>query len=409
LRLSDSAVISAAISRAVFPMATTRWRVLGLLFLVRTSMAFQFESVAAIGPVLQREFNVGLPDIGVLIGLYLLPGVVIALPGGAIGRALGDKRTVLLGCSLMFVGNVIMAWSDMWAAQIGGRLLTGVGGVVLNVITSKMVADWFAENEIATAMALFLNSWPFGIAVALLALPSLGVAEGYRTVFLLAAGLVGAAALLLFFLYKEGPPEPTQGQSSRMEKPTILLIILAGLIWGLFNAAIAMLFSFGISALMEQGWAIISSGSAVSLVLWLTIFTVPLGGFMADRTKAKGLLIMLSTLVAAVLMFAASRTSYPLAALVGFGLVCGLPAGAMMALPTSVLRPQTRAGGMGIFFTVFYLAMSLGPVIAGGLAGYTGRAASALDFGAGLLVACPVVLGVFMFLREGVQSKEIAV
>jgi hypothetical protein len=35
-------------------------------------------------------------------------------------------------------------------------LLTGVGGVVVNVITSKMVMDWFAEREISTAMALFL-------------------------------------------------------------------------------------------------------------------------------------------------------------------------------------------------------------------------------------------------------------
>ncbi|MBV9065421.1 MAG: MFS transporter, partial [Methylobacteriaceae bacterium] len=244
-------------------------------------MAFQFQSVAAIGPVLQREFNVGLPDIGMLIGLYLLPGVVIALPGGAIGRTLGDKRTVLVGCAFMFVGNVIMAFSDVWLAQVGGRLLTGVGGVVLNVISSKMVADWFAEREIATAMALFLNSWPFGIAIALLALPPLGVAEGYQAVFFLAADLVGAAALLLAFLYKDRARESSLNAGSRIGRQTILLVALAGLIWGLFNTAIAMIFSFGINVLVEQGWAIASSGSVISLVLWLTIFTVPLGGLAA--------------------------------------------------------------------------------------------------------------------------------
>jgi MFS family permease len=388
---------------------TSRWYVLGLLFLVRTTMAFQFESVAAIGPVLQREFNVGLPDIGMLIGLYLLPGVVIALPGGAIGRALGDKRTVLVGCAVMFIGNIIMAFSDVWAAQVGGRLLTGIGGVVLNVVSSKMVADWFAEREIATAMALFLNSWPFGIAIALLALPPLGIAEGYKAVFFLAADLVGAAALLLAFAYKDRIIETVSNHRSRMERQTILLVTLAGLIWGLFNTAIAMIFSFGINVLVEQGWAITTSGSVISLVLWLTIFTVPLGGFTADRVKSKGVLIAATTFVAALLMFAASRTSYPLAVLIAFGLICGFPAGAMMALPASVLKPQNRAGGMGIFFTVFYVAMSLGPVIAGRLAGYTGRAATALDFGAGLLVACPVVLAAFMVLREGALANEIAV
>jgi MFS family permease len=371
-------------------------------------MAFQFESVAAIGPVLQREFNVGLPEIGLLIGLYLLPGVVIALPGGAIGRVLGDKRTVLLGCSVMFVGNLVMAFSDIWAAQIGGRLLTGVGGVVLNVITSKMVADWFSQREMSTAMALFLNSWPFGIAIALLGLPPLGLAEGYTTVFLLSADLVGAAALLLAFAYKDRPPEKIQGQLSRMERPTIFLVIIAGLIWGFFNTAIAMIFSFGINVLVEEGWTITASGSVVSLVLWLTIFTVPLGGFTADRMRGKGWLIAATTLISAVLMFAASRTTYPLAILVAFGLICGLPAGAMMSLPASVLKPQNRAGGMAVFFTLFYLTMSLGPVIAGRLAGYTGRAATALDFGAVLLAACPILLGMFLLLREA-SANEIVI
>jgi predicted MFS family arabinose efflux permease len=388
---------------------TNRWSVLGLLFLVRTAMAFQFESVAAIGPVLQRDFGVGLPAIGMLIGLYLLPGVVIALPGGMIGRALGDKRAVLLGCGIMLGGNLIMALSDVWGAQIAGRLLTGVGGVMLNVVTSKMVADWFAEREIATAMALFVNSWPLGIAIALLALPPLGAAGGYVPVFLLAAGLVASAAMLLAAFYKDPRIEKAASRSSRLEKQTILLVIIAGLIWGLFNTALAMIFSFGISVLMADGWTITSSGSVISLVLWLTIFTVPIGGFAADRLQGKGLFIAASTIVAAALMFSASRTANPIPYLVCLGLVCGLPAGAMMALPASVLKPQNRSGGMAVFFTLFYLAMSLGPIIAGRLAGYTGRAATAFDFGAALLIACPVLLALFIALRDSALTNEIIV
>ena len=372
-------------------------------------MAFQFESVAAIGPVLQRDFSVGLPAIGMLIGLYLLPGVVIALPGGIIGRALGDKRTVLSGCAIMLGGNLIMALSDIWGAQVAGRLLTGVGGVLLNVVTSKMVADWFADREIATAMALFVNSWPLGIAIALLALPPLGAAGGYVPVFLLAAGLVAAAAILLAGFYKDPRVENASIHISRLEKQTILLVIIAGLIWGLFNTALAMIFSFGISVLMADGWTITSGGFIISLVLWLTILTVPLGGFAADRIRGKALFITISTIGAAALMFSASRTANPVPYLIGLGLVCGLPAGAMMALPASVLKPQNRSGGMAVFFTLFYLAMSVGPIIAGRLAGYTGRAATALDFGAALLVACPVLLALFVTLRDSTMANEIIV
>jgi hypothetical protein len=44
-----------------------------------------------------------------------------------------------------------MALSDSWTGQIAGRLVAGAGGVLLNVQMTKMVADWFAGREIATA------------------------------------------------------------------------------------------------------------------------------------------------------------------------------------------------------------------------------------------------------------------
>jgi hypothetical protein len=51
----------------------TRWRILAVLFLARTTMAIQFESVAALAPVVMRDFDAGLSDMGLLIGLYLAP------------------------------------------------------------------------------------------------------------------------------------------------------------------------------------------------------------------------------------------------------------------------------------------------------------------------------------------------
>ena len=49
-----------------------------------------------------------------------------------------------------------MALSSSWSVQIPGRLVSGAGGVIFNVQMTKMVADWFAGQEIATAMAIFL-------------------------------------------------------------------------------------------------------------------------------------------------------------------------------------------------------------------------------------------------------------
>ena len=168
-------------------------------------MGFQFQSVAAVAPLLGHDFGVGLADIGLLIGLYFTPGVALALPGGAIGQRFGDKTTVLAALLLMLIGGLAMAFSYSWSGQIAGRLIAGAGGVLLNVQMTKMVADWFAGKEIATAMAIFVNSWPAGVAISLLTLPSIGTAYGVAAVYLAVAALIGFGIVLLAAGYQAPP------------------------------------------------------------------------------------------------------------------------------------------------------------------------------------------------------------
>ena len=170
-------------------------------------MGFQFESVPALAPLVRSDFGVDLADIGLLIGLYLSPGLVFALPGGAIGKRFGEKRMVLAGLALMTAGGLIMAVSQSWGMQITGRVLAGTGAVLMNVLMSKMVTDWFAGRELATAMAIFVNSWPFGLAVALVALPVVAGTDGLARAYLLAAGLPFAGLLALAAFYR-APASP---------------------------------------------------------------------------------------------------------------------------------------------------------------------------------------------------------
>ena len=75
----------------------SRWAFLILLLVGRMAMGFQLQAVGSVTPFLIDEFQVDYAQIGTLVGLYLLPGIVLALPGGFIGQALGDHRTLLVG------------------------------------------------------------------------------------------------------------------------------------------------------------------------------------------------------------------------------------------------------------------------------------------------------------------------
>jgi MFS family permease len=370
-----------------------RWGILAVLFTVRLAMAFQFQSVAAVAPLLGQSFGVGLADIGILIGLYFTPGVALALPGGAIGERFGDKHTVLLALLLMLIGSLAMALSDSWTVQIMGRLVAGGGGVLLNVQMTKMVADWFTGKEIATAMAVFVNSWPAGVAIALLTLPSIGTAYGISAVYFAVAALSGVGFVLLAVGYRSPAQAAVSATASAWPgRHAAIAVIVAGLIWGLFNVGFAVIFSFGPSMLVERGWSIASAGSTISIVLWLTALSVPSGGLLADRTKRPQTILVAGCVVFAMLMVALPRSGAVVWTVVALGLVCGQPAGPIMSLPARVLRPETRAIGMGVFYTVYYAAMMLGPVVGGACAKWTGSAAAAFDFGAVAILACPLLL-----------------
>jgi MFS family permease len=373
-----------------------RWGILAVLFAVRATMAFQFQSVAAVAPLLSSEYGVGLADIGVLIGLYFAPGVALALPGGAIGQRFGDKATVVGALLLMLAGSVAMASAASWNMQIAGRLVGGAGGVILSVQMTKMLTDWFAGKEIATAMAIFVNSWPAGIAVALLTLPVIGTGYGIAAVHLSVAATAASGMLLISALYK-APPNTVGGPAAavRLDRHVALAVIAAGLIWGLFNVGFATIFSFGPSMLVERGWSVTAAGSAISIVLWVAAVSVPLGGFIADRSGRPELMLVAGCILFAALMLALPRSGAVIPIVAALGLVSGQPAGPIMSLPARVLQPQTRAIGMGLFFTIFYGCMVLGPVVGGACAKWAGTAAAAFDFGAAMILLCPLILWTF--------------
>src|ERR1700720_3851109 len=199
-------------------------------------MAFQFQSVAAVAPLLGGKFGVSLADIGVLIGLYFTPGVALSLPGGAIGQKFGDKATAITALLVMLTGNLAMALGDGWSWQVAGRLVAGAGGVLLNVQLTKMVADWFAGREIATAMAIFVNSWPAGIALSLLTLPSIGTAYGVSVVYFAVAALIGFGLVLLAATYQPPSNSMTAGAASaRLDRKAAIAVVAPGFIWGPYN------------------------------------------------------------------------------------------------------------------------------------------------------------------------------
>jgi len=376
-----------------------RWRMLALLFFVRAIMAFQFATVGAIAPLIGVQFQIDAIAIGALIGLYFAPGIVVAFPGGAIANMLGDKRVLLVGVAMMAAGSALMAVSGVWEAQTTGRLISGIGGVVLNVVMSKMVMDWFAGQEIATAMATFVNSWPAGIATALLVQPLVAGSGGVYAAYGLEAILAAIGLLALLFFYRE-PDRAKDAPVIKGQFPKGLAfaaILSAGFVWGLFNAALAIVFSFAPTLLVERGWTLASAGASTSIVMFAVMATGIFGGFLADRTGRPATILLFATLLLVVLLIAFPRLEGSVFIIAVIGCAAGFSVGPIMTLPTNAMLPQTRAMGMGLFYTIYYLCFSVTPWISGKIIVSNG-VARVFDFGAAISALSLVFLALTLML-----------
>jgi predicted MFS family arabinose efflux permease len=391
-----------------------RWIILVVLFVARTAMGFQYQTVGSISPLLSRELHVGFAEIGTLIGLYHISGVFLSLPGGLIIRRLGDKRLCAVGLALMAGGGLVMALADSYGVAFAGRLASGMGATLFNLVITKMTTDWFARREIVLAMAVILSTWPFGNALGLFIEPSIAAMFGWQAMMLLAGGICLVSLLLVTLFYSSPPDEPAvaeprvEAAAQRFGLPPLRVlapVIAAGLMWGSFNAGLVAYFSFVPSLLADSGrMTLVQAGAMTSLALWVGMVSIPFGGYAVQRIGKPRVTIVMFCGVAALALALIAAGVPPLLACIVFGVAIGPPPGVITSLPARVLAPEQRAGGFGVFYTCHFLLQASGPAVAGWIHDSAGGAAAVL-FGATLFLVPLPMLAVFELLAARTCTK----
>jgi MFS family permease len=382
----------------------TRWIVLAGLIVARVAFAYQFQSLAVVAPGLIGEFGLDGLSVGTLVGLYMLPGFLLAIPGSVLSQRVGERR-FLTGClAAMVTGGLICGFASGYWSLFGGRLLSGVGAIGLNVVMAKIVIDWFQHKEIATAMALFLAGYPAGIGLALVTLGPFARAEGWAHAFII-TGAFGFLALIVFATTYR-PAKVDGRDSTPAMKPSmgeVGMVCVAGAIWALYNAAYIIVVSFVPLFLHSTGMAPATAASLIGIGLWVAIVAAPVGGVLADRSRKPDHLIVAGVLIwglgLTLVIPLATSPLLLLTSIVVTAFIGNLPPGPIVALASEVLRPQVRSAGMGIYYTWLYAGLALGPMLAGLISDLT-RDPAAPVYLIGVLALLTVsALGLFRILQ----------
>jgi predicted MFS family arabinose efflux permease len=389
--------------------AMSRWSMLALIVIARVSMGLQFQSIAPVAPLLIADFALSYSQLGLLIGLYLLPGAVIALPGGMLGQRFGNSRVALWALGFMVGGGLATAASHSFWFVCVGRIISGVGAVLLTLIVSKMTAEWFRGKELSTAMGLMLAGWPLGIGLGVAFFAAVAATSTWRFVQYLVSAST-ALSLLLFSVFYRDPPGVSGSGGPLSFWPSLrarewALALAAGMVWMLFNVSFIVFVSFGPGLLVWRGASLAEAGVLMSVAVWMSIVSVPLGGALVDRTGRPNSTIAFGGLLTALTMLAVSLLSNTLAWLLVGGLMAGLAPGAIVALLPKSLKSEHLAAALGLFYAINYLGMAAMQPVAGLLRDLTGSPAAPIFFAAAMMALTAVALGVFRWVDGRVPTR----
>ena len=392
--------------RQILP--SSRWVVLAIIFLTRTCVGFQFIAVATQMPQLRAELHFDYSQIGILLGVFMIAGALLSLPSGMIANRLGDRRTIQIGLIALVAGGAILGSGETFYAALIGRIIGGFGAVFITVPAAKVLTDWFVGKEIATAMSVLGVSWPVGIAVGMSLLPFINVWSDWRVAVYVTAAAPALAMLLVAIL--PAPGERTEAESAPANPiarpplwsihPREFLIILAGgAAWPLMSTGGYVVFSsYAPVMLIDRGIPHTTAALVISLLSWLLIVIIPLGGYLTDRTGKKDLMFWGGCLAAAAAI-AMVPVMDPVELWVVLSAVLGFTVGMVMALPGTVLSPESRATGLGLYYTMYYIGTGVLPAIAGWIQDTTGSAAFVIWFSAACLAIAPFSLLAFRILQ----------
>ena len=204
---------------------------------------------------LQSSFFYSDSQIGLLTSVFMFALGATAIPAGLAAARWGG-RVMAIGCGVLIVGSVAFAFSASYGWFIATRLVQGIGAGVTVPACGAVIADCVVTRYRGRAWGIYGTGVGMGVMIALLVLPSVAQAGGYRAVFLLNAGLaavLGAAVLA---------QAPVRGKPCHSENVLGARALAGALAAVVSNRRVLLLSLFNMAALAV----------AVGLVVWTPQF-----------------------------------------------------------------------------------------------------------------------------------------
>jgi len=125
---------------------------LHIIFGITLSAVMGVSSIAPALPVIARALDVSTDQIGLLITVFALPGILLTPFLGVLADRFGRKRILIPSLLIYGVTGVLCAFTTSFTQLLWLRFLQGAGSAALGTLNVTLIGDLFQGNRRATAM-----------------------------------------------------------------------------------------------------------------------------------------------------------------------------------------------------------------------------------------------------------------
>jgi MFS transporter, ACS family, glucarate transporter len=285
-----------------------RWSLVAMLCATATAGYICRVNVSTAGALLMEEFHLTQVEMGRVFSAFLFGYALCQVPGGALADRFGARRVLRAAAWAWVVLTALQAatgWGG-WAATASGvlvgfvalRFLMGVAAAPTYPAAAQGVSRWVPAAFQGRATGIVIGSVGLGSAIAPPLVSSVMVHWGWRSAML--ASALPALAIALAWRWFPEPsrsalasersvardPLPAAGYRlpAALRSPSFLLLTLSYSLQGYVGYIFVSWFYLYL--VQERHFGLLAGAWMSSLPWVLSIVSIPLGGFIADRLAA---------------------------------------------------------------------------------------------------------------------------
>jgi len=322
-------------------------------------------------PVMRETLALSYSQAANLGTLTALGYLVLLLYAGVFAGRHGGKRSILLGLSLGAIGYAGLSLFSAYPLLMLCMTLMGFGTAFTFTPLVSLLGAWYPERR-GMVIGFAGSGVGIGILLAGALVPIItqsGDEASWRLIWASFAG-IAVLAIVLVSIFLRDPPQHEETISMRQGLAIAYRnphVVRMALIYGVVGLTYIVQVLFMYSFALDAGVAAPIAGRLVAVMGFVSIFSGPVWGWLADKVgHGRALTFCMTVAIVATLLPVIWPQTWAFTVhfvLVGLS-VTGLFT-SVLAAATSTVKPQHAAMAVSFVTVFFALGQLVGPALAG--------------------------------------------